>query len=189
MPADPKLNLRGRLLIASPAIGDARFERTVIYMCAHSPEAGAMGIVVNKAVDGVDYKALFDQLQIEGGAVSPLPVYFGGPVETTRGFVLHTSEYDSPDASAVTDDVSLTATMDILRDIAAGEGPSRHILALGYAGWAPGQVEEEIKANGWLIADSDEAILFEMDMDAKWGAALATIGVDPSFLHGEGGAA
>lgn len=181
--------LRGRLLIASPSIGDPRFDRTVIFMCAHSPDKGAMGIVVNKPVDGIDFKDLFDQLEIEDVAIDSLPIHYGGPVETSRGFVLHSAEYRESDGAAVTDDVALTATLDILRDIAAGGGPDKRLLALGYSGWAPGQLEDEIKANGWLVADADDAILFDPEMDKKWSRALAKIGVDASFLSGQSGSA
>jgi len=183
------LSLRGRLLIATPSIGDPRFDRTVIYMCAHSPDKGAMGLVVNKSMDGLDFRDLFEQLQIDDIAIDDLPVHYGGPVETTRGFVLHSADYKSGDGSTVTDDVSLTATLDILRDIAAGGGPSQHILALGYSGWAPGQLEDEIKANGWLVVDPDSELLFDDDLDSKWTHALAKIGVDASKLSGQAGRA
>lgn len=189
MSDDDETTLRGRLLIAAPSIGDPRFDRTVIYMCAHSADKGAMGLVVNKPVDGLDFKDLFEQLDIEDVSIDALPVHYGGPVETSRGFVLHTSDYGADDGAAVTDDVSLTATLDILREIAAGGGPEKRILALGYSGWAPGQLEDEIKASGWLVAEADNAILFDADMDKKWTQALAKIGVDASFLSGQSGSA
>lgn len=189
MKNDDETSLRGRLLIASPAIGDARFERTVIYMCAHSVEKGAMGIVVNKPASGLDFKDLLDQLQIEDVTIDKLPIHYGGPVETSRGFVLHSADYPAEDGAPVTEEVALTATTDILRDIASGAGPEQHMLAIGYAGWAPGQLEDEIKANGWLVADADQSILFGADLDAKWTQALATIGVDASFLSGQSGSA
>ncbi len=182
-------SLKGRLLVAMPTIGDERFERTVIYMCAHSHEKGAMGLVLNKPVDGVDFRELLYQLKITEVAIDELPVQYGGPVEKTRGFVLHTTDYKSYGASAVSEEISLTATLDILRDIAAGSGPDRHFLALGYAGWAPGQLEDEIKANGWLIADGDAAIVFDSAIDAKWDHALASMGVSASNLSSEGGRA
>lgn len=189
MPDDADTSLQGRLLIAAPTIGDPRFDRTVIFMCAHSPDQGAMGLVVNKAVDGIDFKDLFKQLEIQDVAIDALPIHYGGPVETSRGFVLHSAAYGGDDGAPVTDDVALTATLDILRDIAAGGGPDKRILALGYSGWAPGQLEDEIKANGWLVADADDAILFEADMNDKWNRALAKIGVDASFLSGQSGRA
>jgi putative transcriptional regulator len=183
------LSLKGRLLVAMPTIGDERFERTVIYMCAHSHDKGAMGLVVNKQVDGVDFRELLEQLKITEVSIDALPVQYGGPVEKSRGFVLHSTDYKSDGASVVTDDISLTATLDILRDIAAGDGPDQHILALGYAGWAPGQLEDEIKGNGWLIAEGDAAIVFDCALEGKWDQALASIGVSPSNLSGEGGRA
>jgi putative transcriptional regulator len=184
---DDDLSLRGQLLIAMPTIGDPRFERTVIYMCAHSTEKGAMGLVVNKPVDGLHFLELFGQLEIKDVAIDDLPVHFGGPVEASRGFVLHSTDYKSTGASTVTDDIAMTATLDILRDIASGAGPERRILALGYSGWAPGQIEDEIKANGWLVVEADDALVFGDDLDAKWAQALAKIGVDASFLSGEAG--
>lgn len=189
MSDDEDMTLRGRLLIATPTIGDPRFDRTVIYMCAHSPDKGAMGLVVNKSIEGIDFRELFDQLEIDDVAIDALPVLYGGPVETSRGFVLHTTDYGVDDAATVTDDVSLTATLDILRDIAAGGGPEKRILALGYSGWAPGQLEDEIKANGWLVADADNGLLFDGDLNAKWTQALAKIGVDASNLSGQSGRA
>lgn len=189
MSENEDLTLRGRLLIATPTIGDDRFDRTVIYMCAHSLDQGAMGLVVNKSIDGVDFHDLFAQLEIEDVAIDALPVLYGGPVETSRGFVLHSTDYGADEAAAVTDDVSLTATLDILRDIAAGGGPEKRILALGYSGWAPGQLEDEIKANGWLVVDADDAILFGDDLGTKWERALAKIGVAASNLSGQAGRA
>lgn len=183
------LSLKGRLLVAMPTIGDPRFDRTVIYMCAHSHEKGAMGIVVNKPVDGVEFKSLLEQLKITDVSVDDLPVQYGGPVEKTRGFVLHSTDYKSDGASHVSEDISLTATLDILRDIAAGGGPQQRILALGYAGWAPGQLENEIKENGWLIADGDADIVFEPSLGAKWDQALARMGVNPLNLSGQAGSA
>lgn len=183
------LSLKGRLLIAMPAMGDARFERTVIYMCAHSQDKGAMGLVVNKPVDGIDFRELLDQLKITDVSIDALPVQYGGPVEGTRGFVLHSADYETDGASPVTPEISLTATLDILRDIAAGTGPSQHILALGYAGWAPGQLENEIKENGWLIVDGDAALVFDDALESKWGRALALLGVDPSNLSSQAGRA
>lgn len=183
------LSLKGRLLVAMPTIGDPRFERTVIYMCAHSYEKGAMGIVVNKPVDGVEFKSLLEQLKITDISVDDLPVQYGGPVEKTRGFVLHSAEYKPDGTSRVSEEISLTATLDILRDIAAGKGPQQRILTLGYAGWSPGQLEKEIKENGWLIADGDAAIVFEQSLEAKWDQALASMGVNPINLSGQTGSA
>ncbi len=187
MSEDHDLNLRGRLLIAMPTIGDERFERTVIYMCAHSPENGAMGLVINKPMPGVDFRELFEQLEIGDIVIDQLPVQYGGPVETARGFVLHSTDYGSTDGTAVTEDISLTATLDILRAIATGRGPAQRLLALGYSGWAPGQIEAEIRANGWLVVDADNALVFGKDMAGKWSQALARLGVDSANLSGQAG--
>ncbi|MEM8751357.1 MAG: YqgE/AlgH family protein [Pseudomonadota bacterium] len=182
--------LSGKLLIAMPGMGDPRFERTVIYLCAHSDD-GALGLVVNRRAPNVSRKDLFSQLDIEcGGSESGSQVHFGGPVETGRGFVLHSADYHLEDATLTVDGaISMTATLDILRAIAAGEGPRRALIALGYAGWGGGQLEGELQRNGWLTVDADEAIVFGEDDDAKWTAALAKLGVDPTVLSAEGGSA
>ncbi len=187
--------LEGKMLIAMPSIGDARFERTVIYMCVHNAE-GAMGIVVNKPAPNITLPDLLDQLSIPLPNESPLrrpgrsecPVLVGGPVEAGRGFVLHTQDYFSEDSTLpVDEDVGLTASVDILRAIAHGHGPRHAILALGYAGWAPGQLEAEIQANGWLHCDPDTELLFGPDLDDKYHRALAKLGIDLSLLSGEAG--
>ena len=189
MPFENTLSLQGRLLIASPAIGDPRFERTVIYMCAHSHEGGAMGIVVNKTVDGMDFRELFEQLEISEISIDRLPIQYGGPVEETRGFVLHSAEYKPNEASTVSGDISLSASVDILKAIAAGNGPKNHIFALGYSGWAPGQLEDEIKQNGWLVVDADPELVFGPELEEKWDQALAKIGIDPGKLSSQSGSA
>lgn len=182
--------LSGRLLIAMPSMGDPRFERTVIYMCSHS-EDGAMGLVVNRRADGVSFRDLMEQLDIEIGPQSQGgDIHFGGPVEMGRGFVLHSGDFHVEDATMRVDaDVSLTATLDVLRAMARGEGPRRAMIALGYSGWAPNQLEAELQNNGWLTCDADEEILFSRDDGAKWEKALAKIGVAPSMLSGVGGSA
>ncbi len=187
--------LEGKLLIAMPSIGDDRFARTVIYMCVHNPE-GAMGIVVNKAAPHITLSDLLDQLSIPVPSESPLnepgritcPVLVGGPVEAGRGFVLHTQDYFSEESTLpVDEDVGLTASVDILRAIAVGRGPTRALLALGYAGWAPGQLEAEIQANGWLHCDPDPDLLFGANLDAKYHTALAKLGINLSLLSGDAG--
>lgn len=182
--------LAGKLLIAMPAMGDDRFERTVIYVCAHSTD-GAIGLVVNRRVDEVSQKDLFSQLSIEtSDADAQNWVHFGGPVETGRGFVLHSGEYHVDEATLEVDDTfSMTATLDILKDIAKGEGPRRSLIALGYSGWSGGQLEGELRQNGWLTCDADEDIVFGRKDDQKWAAALAKLGVDPVMLSAEGGSA
>jgi putative transcriptional regulator len=179
--------LEGQLLIAMPTMGDPRFERTVIFLCAHSAQ-GAMGLVVNKLANQITFRELLEQLSIETPAVKrDMRVHFGGPVETGRGFVLHSSDYQQDSTLMVGDTVGLTATVDILRAIADGAGPQQGLLALGYAGWAPGQLDSEIQANGWLSAPADPDILFDNELDTKWERALSKVGVDVSFLSSDAG--
>jgi putative transcriptional regulator len=192
---DKSSYLDGRMLIAMPGIGDPRFERTVIYMCAHSAD-GAMGLVVNKAAQNLTFPELLKQLGlIPDGEPIRLParvrsmhVQFGGPVETGRGFVLHTTDYFASDSTLPIDEqIGLTATLEVLRAIAAGKGPRQALLALGYAGWGPGQLEREMQQNGWLYCDPDEGLLFDHDLDGKYTHALRKIGVDLSMLSSHGG--
>ena len=179
--------LTGQFLIAMPTMGDPRFERTVIYMCAHSAD-GAMGLVVNRVASEIDFPELLDQLEIEtDGIKNPIPVLTGGPVETGRGFVLHSMDYSQDSTLKVTDEVGLTATVDILRAIAEGEGPAKSLLTLGYAGWSSGQLDNEIQSNGWLNVSSDTSILFDEDLNSKWDRAVRKVGIDPSFLSAEAG--
>ena len=175
--------LTGQFLIAMPTMGDPRFERTVIYMCAHSAD-GAMGLVVNRVASEIDFPELLNQLEIEtDGIKNPIPVLTGGPVETGRGFVLHSMDYSQDSTLKVTDEVGLTATV----DIAEGEGPEKSLLTLGYAGWSSGQLDNEIQANGWLNVSSDTSILFDEDLNSKWDRAVRKVGIDPSFLSAEAG--
>src|SRR5205823_8036574 len=190
---DPKIDqgesfLEGKLLIALPGMTDERFAQTVIYICAHSSK-GAMGIVINKPIPGLSFAELMKQLQIEtAGPTGNFPILYGGPVETGRGFVLHSGDYESSEATLpVSEDVSLTATLDILRAMAVGRGPEHAIFALGYAGWSPGQIEDEIRRNGWIHCDSDSELLFDTGLDAKWAIALRKLGVDASGLSAHAG--
>lgn len=179
--------LTGQLLIAMPAMQDPRFERSVIYMCIHNAD-GAMGLIVNRALESLTFRELLSQLEL--GIDEPsadIAVQFGGPVETGRGFVLHTLEYEQNGTIVVDDKVGLTATADVLRDIAADQGPQRAILALGYAGWGPGQLDSEIQQNAWLNVPADDAIIFDVDIESRWEQAIAKIGVDVSLLSGEHG--
>jgi len=178
-----------------PVMEDERFARSVIYVCAHSSE-GAMGIVVNRAAGSIDFPELLMQLDIiEKGTEIKLPhnaetmkVLRGGPVETGRGFVLHSSDFFIKDATLEIDDgICLTATVDILKAIAQGEGPKHAILALGYAGWAPGQLENEIQHNGWLHCDADPDLIFGDDVEEKYWRAIRKIGIDPGMLSTEAG--
>jgi putative transcriptional regulator len=187
--------LDGQLLIAMPVMGDPRFERSVIYLCAHSSE-GAMGIMVNRPAGSIDFPELLvqlniinkaDQIKLSGNAES-MKVLRGGPVDTGRGFVLHSSDYYIANATLkIADGVCLTATIDILKAIAKGSGPKHAILALGYAGWAPGQLENEIQENGWLHCDADPDLIFGDDVEDKYSRALRKIGIDPGMLSNEAG--
>lgn len=184
--------LDGQFLIAMPVMTDKRFARSVIYLCAHSAQ-GAMGLIVNQRASHIDFSQLLGQLSIssEEDVADPpidIDVHVGGPVETGRGFVLHSSDYFAADSTlAIDDGVSLTATVDILKAIAGGSGPDRAILALGYAGWRPGQLESEIQANGWLHCPPDLDLLFDRDLDQKYDRALSKIGIDLSHLVSDAG--
>ncbi|HEY8125020.1 MAG TPA: YqgE/AlgH family protein [Methylocystis sp.] len=187
--------LDGQLLIAMPSMLDQRFARSVIYLCAHSEE-GAMGIVVNQPARVRNFPDLLVQLQVIApqerislpSRAEDIQVLSGGPVQTDRGFVLHTPDFFLDNSTLPIDDgVSLTATIDILRAIAAGRGPDRALLALGYAGWDPGQLEEEIQRNGWLNCPTDPALLFDHDLETKYARALRSIGVDPQRLSTHAG--
>lgn len=179
--------LTGQLLIAMPTMRDIRFARTVIYMCAHNAE-GAMGLVINRLAGQVTFPDLLRQLEIEPrGQHREIRVHFGGPVEAGRGFVLHSGEYQHQSTLQVADEMGLTATMDILHDIAEGRGPRHSLLALGYAGWGPGQLDGEIQANGWLHVEPDESLVFDDNLDTKWDRAIAKLGVDPALLSGDAG--
>jgi putative transcriptional regulator len=175
--------LEGKLLIALPGMPDPRFEKSVIFVCAHSGD-GAMGIIINKKVEGLAFRDMMKKLEIRVGASTPnAPVLFGGPVQTGRGFVLHSGEFEGNDSTlSVTDDISLTATLDVLRAIAQGNGPHQSLFALGYAGWDGGQIENEIRANGWVHCDADNALVFDSDLDSKWSGALKKLGIDASGL-------
>jgi putative transcriptional regulator len=181
-------SLAGQLLVAMPQMLDPRFARSVVYLCAHSEDAGAMGLVVNKPLGSLTMGELFAQLDIRpSGLVNSRPVHFGGPVDTSRGFVLHTADYDEGATLAVGDNIAVTASLDILRAIGSGQGPRQSLFALGYAGWAPGQLDAEIQANGWLSVAADHRIIFDPDQDGKWRRALGTLGVDLTMLSSEAG--
>jgi putative transcriptional regulator len=182
--------LLGKLLIALPGMGDERFSQTVIYMCAHSAK-GAMGIVINKPIPGLTFAEVMKQLQIETRPLTAeLPILYGGPVETERGFVLHSGDYEGSDTTLpVSQDISLTATLDILRAIAEGRGPKQVLFALGYAGWAPGQVESEFQTNGWLHCETDPSLVFGVNPQEKWRTALKRLGIGPSGLVSDTGRA
>ena len=179
--------LTGQLLVAMPQMQDPRFMRTVIYLCAHSTD-GAVRLVVNKLVDNVSFPDLLEQLNIQTGPVeNEIFVHFGGPVETGRGFVLHSLDYVQDATLLIDEHIGVTATVDILKSIAEGSGPDRSLLALGYAGWGAGQLDEEIQANGWLSVAPDVPLVFDGDLDGKWERAMGKMGIDFSKLSGDAG--
>lgn len=181
--------LSGQVLIAMPSMQDPRFAQTVIYLCAHSPD-GAMGLVINKPMEKLSFDELLTQLDI-----TPTPparrikVQAGGPVDTVRGFVLHTADWLQDGSLRVDEAMALTASIDVLREIAKGGGPRESLLALGYAGWGPGQLDREITENAWLSAPADEALIFTEALEGRWRAALARLGIDPLLLSGTAGRA
>ena len=186
---DP-IDLTGKLLIAMPGMGDPRFEKAVILICAHS-EDGSMGLIVNKPAPGVDVIDLLDQLNIpKGDGSHAIRVHFGGPVEHGRGFVLHSGDYAAQDTTLrVGDRFGMTATLDVLEEIASGRGPETALLMLGYSGWGPGQLEAEILRNGWLTCDASPELVFARDSGAKWHGALESLGIDPTGLSAAAGRA
>ena len=187
--------LDGQMLIAMPSMGDDRFARTLVYVCAHSSE-GAMGLIVNQAEPNMNFPELLvrlnvipdnERIQLSRRA-ERLKVLKGGPVETGRGFVLHSADFHIENSTLPIDDgICLTATLDILKAIAKGEGPESAILALGYAGWAPGQLEDEIQHNGWLHCAPDPDLLFGTEIEGKYDKALLKLGVPPGMLSSEAG--
>ncbi|MCS6922611.1 MAG: YqgE/AlgH family protein [Elioraea sp.] len=181
--------LTGQVLIAMPGMRDPRFAQTVVYLCAHSAE-GAMGLIINKPLTGLTFEGLLKQLGIEPVPPSrTIRMHAGGPVETGRGFVLHTTDWIQEGSLRVDEAFALTASIDVLKEIARGGGPRQGFLALGYAGWGPGQLDDEIAQNAWLSAPADEALLFGADLGAKWREALARLKVDPLLLSGSAGRA
>jgi putative transcriptional regulator len=187
--------LDGQLLIAMPGMADDRFLRAVIYVCAHSAE-GAMGIVLNRPAADLSFPDLLVQLEIVPATerirlpqqVGQMQVLMGGPVETSRGFVLHSPDFHLDQSTLPIDDgVCLTATIDILRAIARGNGPQSAVLALGYAGWTAGQLESEIQANGWLTCPGDAELIFKAPADLRYELALRKIGIEPAMLSMQAG--
>lgn len=189
-------SLSGKFLIAMPGMGDARFEKAVIYICAHSDE-GAMGFIINRLMDDLTVPDFFEQIEIISGDEKAVAerhlensrMHVGGPVEPGRGFVLHSPDFQSASTLDVSPVVGLTATLEILRAIAVGKGPEEYILALGYSGWGAGQLENEIAANGWLTVDSDKDVLFDKESQTKYERSLALLGVDMHLLSSDMGRA
>jgi putative transcriptional regulator len=182
--------LEGKLLIAMPGMPDPRFEKSVIFMCAHSSK-GAMGLIINKPIDGLSFRELMEKFEIAVTSDSlDNPILFGGPVNMERGFVLHSADYGSDETTvAITSEIGLTATTNILEAISHGSGPKYALLALGYAGWGAGQIESEILANGWIHCDSDPALIFNTDYEVIWETAIAKLGADISGLSTDAGRA
>jgi putative transcriptional regulator len=186
-------SLAGKLLIAMPSISDPNFEKSVVFLCAHS-EQGAMGFVVNKPAPLTVFSDLIEKTELAGKLdevpqeVMEIPIRLGGPVETFRGFVLHSPDYPPDDTSLLIGNSHVvSATLTVLTDIATGKGPAQRMIALGYAGWSPGQLENEILHNGWLHCDADASIIYAPDLEAKHGMALAKLGIDPRMLSSEAG--
>jgi len=180
-------DLTGQLLVAMPHMPDPRFAKTVIYICSHSEE-GAMGLVINRLVQSLSFPDLLNQLDIESyGMEDQIRVHLGGPVDEERGFVLHSPDYMKDSTVVVGSSFALTATIDILRDIACGDGPNQSLLALGYAGWGPGQLDQEIIENGWLNVPANNEIVYDDKLDTKWERALGQLGIDPRLLLDEAG--
>jgi putative transcriptional regulator len=190
-PEHDSADLSGKLLIAMPGMGDPRFDHSVVFLCAHSGD-GAMGLIVNKPRPELTFADLLRQLKIDGpnDASGDIRVHFGGPVEHGRGFVLHSGEYAGNQATLRVDRrFGLTSTLDVLEDIARGDGPAQSLLALGYAGWGPGQLEQEIARNGWLTCDASPDIVFSTADGTKWLRSLKQLGIDPLTLSATAGRA
>ncbi|WP_368186256.1 YqgE/AlgH family protein [Aestuariibius sp. HNIBRBA575] len=181
-------NLTGQLLIAMPDMADPRFHQSVVFVCAHS-STETMGLIINKHLSGVTFSGLLEQLDIASAdAVPDLDIHYGGPVETARGFVLHSSEYGAEETTVrVSDHFGLSASLDILSDIAMGNGPKNALFTLGYAGWGPGQLEDEIGQNAWLSCPADPEIVIGLPVADKWSAALKSMGIDPMLLSSDAG--
>ena len=180
--------LTGKLLLAMPSIGDVRFHRSVIYLGAHD-ENGAMGLVVNAPARSLKFGKLLDQLGIPSDINIDLPVLEGGPVEPSRGFLLHSGDYNGEDTVVIDEDFSITGTTDALEAVAKGKGPNHALFILGYAGWTPGQLEQELKENAWLVTDPDPALIFEADVKTKWDRCLSHMGLDAALLSSDMGRA
>ena len=182
--------LQGRLLIATPSIGDSRFDRTVLLVCVHD-EPQAMALVLNRPLPGLKVPALLRRLGLDGESVPDAPVLYGGPVERDRGYVLHSTDYVASHSTLeVAPGLALTDTREVLDALGDPKRrPERFLLALGYAGWGAGQLESEIRQSAWLTCDPDEALVFGQDLDSRWGAALTKIGVQPERLSAYAGRA
>ena len=176
------MNLTGQLLISMPSQEDERFEKSVIYMCAHSKD-GAMGIIINKKIDYDLYPDLLQQLGIDNPLIGKkLYIRYGGPVESGRGFVLHSDEFIRKETLTIDKGIALTSTSEFFDDLSKGKGPKNSILALGYAGWGPGQIESELISNSWMTLITDSNFIFDESVSNKWNDAYDLLGVDPNKL-------
>lgn len=185
--------MTGKLLLAMPSMGDNRFDKAVIYVCIHD-EQGAMGLVINHAVPGLEFGSLLKELKIAGDLTIPSdiikrPVMNGGPVETSRGFLLHSQDFTHNDSVSVNKGLSITGTLDALELVAAGQGPDNMLFTLGYSGWSAGQLDEELQANAWLICDASHDLIFTDAPSSMWDQAIGTLGFDPALLSVESGRA
>lgn len=190
---DRKSYMTGKLLLAMPSIGDQRFDRAVIFVCAHDEE-GAMGLVINNTMQGIEFSELVGQLKFESDIKVKfeemnLPVMSGGPVETARGFLLHSSDFKRDDTMKVDEEFGVTGTVDALKDVACGQGPKDLLFMLGYAGWDAGQLDAELQQNAWLVVDADPALIFEGEPQEKWSRAINKLGIDPAMLSSSVGRA
>jgi len=185
---DAPASLRGQLLLALPGIGDPRFEKAVIAMCAHD-EQGALGVGIGALMPGITLHQLLKQLDIAPGVAPDCPIHRGGPVEQERGFVLHSTDWIGEDSLLVEDRWILTSTLDVLRAIAAGTGPGEWLVALGYAGWGEGQLDDEMRRHGWLATRSEDGLPFGHDAASRWEAAMRSAGIDPRLLTATSGRA
>jgi len=185
--------LTGKLLLAMPSMGDARFAHAVIYICSHD-ENGAMGLVINDALPGMQFKHLLNELEIASDIevdpnVLKTPLMNGGPVDSGRGFLLHSRDFQVKESISMDDDIYISGTLDSLKAMAKGSGPSDKLIMFGYAGWGAGQLDEEIQHNSWLVAEPDSALIFNTNNDEKWQAAVEKLGFDPAMLSADAGRA
>lgn len=178
--------LTGQFLLAMPGIGDPRFDRAVIALCAHDAQ-GALGIGIGKEMKELDFHDVLGQLEIDAGQSQNRAVSVGGPVEPGRGFVLHSRDWEGQDTIDVAGRWALSGTVDVLRAIASGKGPQRWLAALGYAGWGAGQLDEELVRPGWLTVEADPSLIFDVPASERWARGMAAAGVDPRFLSADAG--
>lgn len=186
---DEDQDLAGMMLVAMPGMSDERFAKSVVFLCSYN-EQGAMGLIINQVKEDITFNRVIENMNLRANEdIGHIPVYYGGPVETGRGFVLHSTDYTHEHSLIIDDRFALTATVEVLEAISLGKGPEQMIFALGYAGWSPGQLDQEIQASGWLLAPADDLVVFAMDDEAKWAGALAKLGVEPSSISSVAGRA